>query len=775
MSGSTKTIIQTKGIKRNRLGEIVHLNYVSKLFQFCLYCCVGFLIAGAGVFDECAPYAAAFVGASGVGVLGFGSLIGTTIGYTFFYGFSNSAEYIAACVMIFTTAFVCQYSPVYRKKYFMPIVVTVMVGITIAFGTVSTIRDDIPFFLRLLFEVSTGGGLTYVFARLSKLNLSEQYTLQANDIFCIIFSISILFVPFYRYAVVSGINIGCVLGALVVMICTYCGGITYGCGTAAMIGVLFDISKTDGGMFTLLYTLCALICGVVKWKNRFSFGILFQIYYIISYALFFASRWHIEVLLEALFSFTTLVLIPAKWIRNIDYSLNVSSLDTVAQTGTYQAPILTELASVFSGLCKMIYEEEPESAEPDLLTVFDQAGERVCKRCCKQNLCWSNHYLDMLMILKDISPKVSLRGRLEPSDFPVYFRNYCEDHVLLTSEVNHELRRLADQRMMKRYMNDHSKILTTLFENFSDILIELSHAERTIGAWNTHYDDRLIKYFQKNGLNCVTDVSMTAQDRIRITITGRDVPKLLKRENWIDELSELCNTRLCASYAEKADCTLLLYQAEPFAVTMGIASKRKTGECVCGDQFTYFKTDTGIMYILLSDGLGTGAHAEHQSAFVIQYLERMLNSGVLPITALKILNTAMQIKDDDHWGYATVDLVSIDLFSGETGFYKYGAAPTYVLSNNDLITVSGEKLSAGLTIEIPSLPYEEKMTLSPEDVLIITSDGVSIEDEWSLKKRIREERNSMKSLARNILVNAQKNNSGNDDMTVITVRIDIRP
>ena len=55
-------------------------------------------------------------------------------------------------------------------------------------------------------------------------------------------------------------------------------------------------------------------------------------------------------------------------------------------------------------------------------------------------------------------------------------------------------------------------------------------------------------------------------------------------------------------------------------------------------------------------------------------LEEFLRSGVSPALAMKLLNSAMLLRDGENWGYATVDLMCMNLFTGEADFYKYGAA-----------------------------------------------------------------------------------------------------
>ena len=139
-------------------------------------------------------------------------------------------------------------------------------------------------------------------------------------------------------------------------------------------------------------------------------------------------------------------------------------------------------------------------------------------------------------------------------------------------------------------------------------------------------------------------------------------------------------------------------ESEPLAVSVGIASMKKKGESVNGDRGTYFKTDGGVLCVILSDGMGTGRHAAKESVEAVRILEKFLKTGVDPGTAMKILNSVMLLKNNEDWGYATVDLVCIDLFSGEACFYKYGAAPSYVRYGKIIRKVKSESFAAGIFV-----------------------------------------------------------------------------
>ena len=118
----------------------------------------------------------------------------------------------------------------------------------------------------------------------------------------------------------------------------------------------------------------------------------------------------------------------------------------------------------------------------------------------------------------------------------------------------------------------------------------------------------------------------------------------------------------------------------------------------------------------------------------------------------------------------------IDLFTGETGFYKYGAAPSYVRSGKSIRRVRSESLAAGLTASDTSAPDVVRMRLKPGCLALIASDGViaGTNDAWLRAVLSDNDGKDTKALARETLQTALKQYGCGDDMTVLAVSIDSR-
>ena len=737
---------------------------------------LAFIISGMRVLGECAPFAAAFIGASGAGGMGIAALCGAILGYITFFGVNQSIQYIAAGVIVYTAAFVCQYASLYSKRLFMPCVVTIIVGITMAFGTISAIRNDVPFIIRIIFEICCSGVFTYLYAAVLQFRRDAGNEKVLLDAFAAAALIASLCSALSNILIFDCISVGRILASSSVMVAAFCGSYTVGCGMAAGVGFALDVSGMTQPIFTIIYSLSALFAGSIQKHSK----ILFAVVYAISGTAAVIVTWSYveieELLCEQLLSMVLFFLIPKKvLLRNMMYEWTPAfgSGETFMRRSV--SAQMNQIADAFLSLSEMI--EPPhmiENEDQEMSEIFDKAAEMICVNCHKKSICWTNHYLDMITILNDTVPSMQRRGRITEYDFPDYFCEYCDYCENLVVAINHELRLYVDRKMSSMQSDETTATIGALCSDFSAVLQEMADRMDSFRGADIQCERRLDHYFKSMDLSCRAGAIHEATGRLRIVITGKDVEKLVKRADYLNELSQAIKLRLCKPIVQPVDREILLLEAEPLAVTVGFASRKKRGEAVSGDQGQYFKTDRGILYAILSDGLGTGESAADQSVLVVDVLKRFLECGISPTSALKMINSMMYLKNREQWGYATVDLLSINLFSGETGFYKFGAAPSYICTADTVEEITGSSMSAGMIVGKNISPDTCYTTIEPGDIIVLSSDGVSVSRPDLLIRYIREERGNMKNLARRILVSGQEDDPFSDDMTVITIGVQSR-
>ena len=65
------------------------------------------------------------------------------------------------------------------------------------------------------------------------------------------------------------------------------------------------------------------------------------------------------------------------------------------------------------------------------------------------------------------------------------------------------------------------------------------------------------------------------------------------------------------------------------------------------------------MYLLLSDGMGSGEAAHREAAMTVRLLRQFLEAGIEPGPALKTLNTALSLRGESGGGFTTIDLLAL--------------------------------------------------------------------------------------------------------------------
>ena len=258
---------------------------------------------------------------------------------------------------------------------------------------------------------------------------------------------------------------------------------------------------------------------------------------------------------------------------------------------------------------------------------------------------------------------------------------------------------------------------------------------------------------------------------LRIQLSGPGC-RQMEEPRQLRALSALLGAPLRAEEGEGDALTLI--QQEPLMAVAGVAARKKDGETVSGDVGTYFKGPDGSLYVLLCDGMGSGPAANRESALAVRLLEQFLKAGVETEHALVTVSSALALRGEEAGGFTTVDLLQVDLFTGQGAVYKLGAAPTYIRRGDQVRRLTGGALPAGLSAGDGARPDKLPLQLVPGDCVLMVSDGVTGtgDDGW-LRQRFAEfEGDSPKELARALIADSPQ--GATDDRTALMVRVEKR-
>ena len=202
-------------------------------------------------------------------------------------------------------------------------------------------------------------------------------------------------------------------------------------------------------------------------------------------------------------------------------------------------------------------------------------------------------------------------------------------------------------------------------------------------------------------------------------------------------------------------------------VDVGIAQKCASDSAMCGDAYKYFFDGRGHFIMILSDGMGTGGRAAVDGAMASGLMSRLIKAGFGYDCSLRILNSSMLFKSTDE-SLATVDIASIDLFTGQVELFKAGAAPTLIRRSGRTGKAESTSLPAGILREISFDKAVVRCKIG--DIVVLMSDGATVEGtDWIREEVENWSDGTAEELAERICEGAKRRRSDNHlgDITVM--------
>jgi serine phosphatase RsbU (regulator of sigma subunit) len=154
-----------------------------------------------------------------------------------------------------------------------------------------------------------------------------------------------------------------------------------------------------------------------------------------------------------------------------------------------------------------------------------------------------------------------------------------------------------------------------------------------------------------------------------------------------------------------------------------VSSRSRSKERTNADICLAFSGSGCRYFLLLCDGMGTGLSAAREGQEAAALLQQMLTAGFPAEHALKTVNSLLVLRGSG--GAVTVDLAEVHLDTGHVHMYKWGAAPSWLLSRGKAEKIGTAAPPPGLGMNGPGESVR-KLSLRRGEVLILVSDGAEI-------------------------------------------------
>ena len=160
-------------------------------------------------------------------------------------------------------------------------------------------------------------------------------------------------------------------------------------------------------------------------------------------------------------------------------------------------------------------------------------------------------------------------------------------------------------------------------------------------------------------------------------------------------------------------------QRQKFCPQVAVCSAGR--ERANGDRCVWFSGPQLRCFVVLCDGMGTGSLAAREGQAAADILRRLLEAGFPGEEAIKMLNSLLILRGCA--GAVTVDLAEIQLATGHVTLYKWGAAPSWVVTPAGAKKVGTAGPPPGLSVAQAGEKVE-RLPLGRGDSLVLVSDGV---------------------------------------------------
>lgn len=402
--------------------------------------------------------------------------------------------------------------------------------------------------------------------------------------------------------------------------------------------------------------------------------------------------------------------------------------------------------------------------------VADKAADKCCRSCPNNMVCWGQKYELFHGEFNRLVKQLRSGGEISEQSMSPLAAAECVNR----SGVISGIRRAYEQYLLTSGEQQHIKELRRIYtghlSSVSEILTDLGNTAGKIRTGSRTAERRAEKVLRECGLkNPAAFVTFSKGGRMRLEAYGTGELKsereylgellirALGRELDLPEVSG-SGGRLRITAAERA-----LMSAEIGACQLCRGKNR-----VCGDCFDSFTDPSGALYIILSDGMGSGSRARIDSALACSMASRLIKSGISLSAALETVNTSLLVKSSDE-SFSTLDICRLDLNTGECVIYKAGAAATYIKCADRMLraVLSSPPIGSGGRVTVPA----QKFHVSPGDMIIMTTDGAVLDEDW-LSRELSHEHGTAQELSERIAHAARNSENGReDDISVVAVTV----
>jgi len=431
-----------------------------------------------------------------------------------------------------------------------------------------------------------------------------------------------------------------------------------------------------------------------------------------------------------------------------------------------------KLAETFSGLSK------PKTGlnKHDIALLIDDLSNRACATCPSHEWCWEEDLYNTHQQIFAMLNACANKGAANLDDLDKGFRKECKSPEVLLQELNAIFNLYRNDLRWHNRIAESRELISQQLHGVAGIVKCLSDEIDISLRFHEGLEEEMIMALLKQKIEVGSVIVLedkTGKYRVSINhspchgkkaCASEILPVLntvLKRKMRVE--SGACEIR-------GAVCHTRFIEEQKLQITSGVAHKAKSTRG-SGDSYSAMELRNGSCLLVLSDGMGSGERARRESAATVGLLEDFIESGFDKELAVRMINSVLILKSSEE-SFSTLDICSVDMYTGQAEFIKIGAAETFLLRDGKVSVIRSSSLPIGMLNDV-DLEITER-ELKHGDIILMVTDGVTdAEEDWLLPALKTCRYANPQDLADHLLAEAVRRSgkAPKDDMTVLAARI----
>lgn len=574
-----------------------------------------------------------------------------------------------------------------------------------------------------------------------------------------------------------------------VLMTGYIEGSAVGGASGIAAGMIIGMGTPYMMLYTALCGLCGTICGVFNKKGKVIAGISYLMTFII--VKMYSRGYGNFVIMEGVISFIIFLAVREKFYFKVAKEFNAEKKEVYLE-GNYSEKFKNLFLGRLNNFSDLLYnmsetlnglvENEKLTMKNKGSALIDSLAERVCSNCSMNKLCWKREiYSTYGNFLELIENYQNRKFRI-----PAELEKKCVKRTALMKNTEDIVNNFIISEMWRNRLSEGRELLSKEISNMGNSVKEIVDEFNTSIRIDENAEGKIYDLLSKKRIDfsdVVCICNKHGRYNVRITMSACE-----ENQKCVKEVLPVLNQALkrtmcvrddgCNINIESGKCTVNFEETPKYHIATYTAKKSRDGEKFSGDSFAYSKLKDGTYIITLSDGMGFGPSAESESSAAVSLINKFTEAGFSKVTAVNTVNSIMAFKFASDEKYSTIDISSIDLYTGETSFMKVGAVSSFIIRKNGIEKISSKSLPIGVLDDVDADISEKK--LQDGDIIVMVSDGIfdhSSKDlgksEW-LEKYLQTEKQVLpEELANNIIKKSIEISNGKvrDDMTVIVSKV----